>query len=94
MLSENQELDLVKLTRIKPDKKTHITIKNPDICLEKCQNKACTYFCPAKVYHWNGHQIVIEYARCLECGASVMGCPHKNIAWRYPQAGYGISHRF
>lgn len=94
MLSENQEQDLVKLTAIKADKKTHIYIKDPQVCEEKCENKACTYFCPAKVYHWNGKRIVIEYARCLECGASVMGCPHNNIAWRYPLAKFGIAHRF
>ncbi|MDW7673709.1 MAG: 4Fe-4S dicluster domain-containing protein [Bacillota bacterium] len=94
MLSENHELDLIKLTKIKPDKKSHISIKDSLICFTKCKDKVCTYFCPSKVYHWNGRRIIIEYSRCLECGASIMGCPYKNINWHYPQSGYGISHRF
>ncbi|MGF7185656.1 ferredoxin like protein [Desulfitispora alkaliphila] len=86
--------DVIDLVKIKPDSKSHISIKDKTTCFKKCKDKPCTYFCPTQVYSWSGREIKIDYARCIECGASVMGCPYGNIDWFFPRSGYGISYRY
>ncbi|MBE3591098.1 MAG: 4Fe-4S dicluster domain-containing protein [Firmicutes bacterium] len=83
------------LNRFKPDDRSHLAIKDRDVCL-KCEGKWCTYFCPAAVYHWNEEdaKIDITYEACLECGTCRIGCPYRNIEWVYPRGGFGVQHRF
>lgn len=73
-----------------PVTEAFIDIYDPAICLNRCVNKPCTYFCPTQVYQWWDNQIAIDQERCVECGASVMGCPYGNIDWRYPPGGTGV----
>lgn len=94
MLTHNEGADLLSAVTIKADNKSHISIKEPATCAKKCEDKPCTYFCPSQVYSWNGKRIEINYSRCIECGASVMGCPYGNIHWIYPSAGYGVRHYY
>jgi ferredoxin like protein len=73
-----------------PADQTFITMIDPKICLKKCIDKPCTYFCPTQVYQWRDNRIEIDQERCVECGASIMGCPYHNINWEYPPGGTGV----
>lgn len=75
---------------IEPAPESHIKIKNPAICRE-CENKPCTYYCPTRVFSWED-ALLIDYRRCIECGACPYGCPSENIAWQYPAGGYGVKY--
>ncbi len=79
---------------IKVAKTSHIYIKNDKTCLDDCENKPCTYYCPSRVYSWSGEEqeIKVAYERCVECGACPWGCPYDNIKWEYPPAGYGVCY--
>lgn len=87
----NSPLDYV---HIKVDKKSHIKIKNKETCLQKCENKPCTYYCPTRVFSWNDNQdkIIIDYSRCIECLACPFGCPYDNIDWSFPKGGFGVDY--
>ncbi|MCK8823866.1 ferredoxin family protein [Fuchsiella alkaliacetigena] len=80
---------------IKVDDESHISIKKKEVCLEKCENKPCTYYCPTRVFSWQGKQneIRVDYQRCIECLACPYGCPYENIAWEYPHGGYGVIYQ-
>lgn len=84
------------LLTFKNDSQSHISIPNPDICLNQCRDKPCTKVCPAKVYVWEESQkkIVIGYENCIECGAARMICPFNNIKWEPPRGGFGVSFKF
>ncbi|MFW6270283.1 MAG: ferredoxin family protein [Bacillota bacterium] len=88
---QNNPLENVK---IYPANKTHIKIKDKKICLDNCENKPCTYYCPSRVYSWSGtnQEINVDYKRCIECGACPSGCPYDNIKWAFPPAGYGVHY--
>jgi ferredoxin like protein len=71
-------------------KKSHISIKDKDVCLEKCEN---TYYCPSRVFEWEDEKIKVSFKRCMECGACPWGCPYDNISWTYPPGGYGVNYK-
>lgn len=75
---------------IKPSDTSHISIKNINLC-QKCQNKPCTFYCPTRVYSWE-ESLLIDYTRCIECGACPYGCPSNNINWEYPLGGFGVNY--
>ena len=81
-----------KLSTIKyrPDEKSHLSVINQEKC--KDCDKACTFFCPARVYEWDEIQqkLIIKYENCLECGACRIGCIIQNINWEYPNGGFGV----
>lgn len=81
-----------KLTTIKYncDSETHLSV-DEDIC-KTCENRCCTYICPAKVYTYDEdkNKINVEYENCLECGACRIACPHRAINWNYPKAKNGV----
>ncbi len=80
----------LKNVTIKKDKESHISIEDRNKCLDNCENKPCTYFCPARVFYWENNKINILYERCVECGACPWGCPYENIDWSFPRGGYGV----
>ena len=82
----------LKSVIIKIADKSHIYIKNKKTCIDNCENKPCTYYCPSRVYSWSGEKqkINVNYERCIECGACPWGCPYSNIKWEFPPGGYGI----
>lgn len=84
--------DPLKVTIINVNDTSHIAIKNDNTCLEKCENKPCTYFCPTRVFYWEDNSIQILYNRCIECGACPFGCPYDNIDWHFPNGGYGVKY--
>jgi ferredoxin like protein len=69
---------------------THIRIKEMSICHE-CAERPCVVSCPAAVYVWEFERLTVQYSGCLECGACRIVCPHDNIDWRLPRAGYGVT---
>ena len=79
-------------TTIKIADHSHIKIIDRDVCLQKCENKPCTYYCPSRVFYRENKKIKIIYERCLECGACPWGCPYNNIEWNFPPGGFGVIH--
>ncbi|HEX2964965.1 MAG TPA: 4Fe-4S dicluster domain-containing protein [Syntrophorhabdaceae bacterium] len=72
----------------------HIRISDNTVCMEKCVDQPCLYFCPANVYRLEKDHISVAYEGCLECGSCRIGCPNLNIEWCFPTGGYGVSHKF
>jgi len=35
----------------------------------------------------------VSFNACLECGACRVGCPFKNIGWRYPRGEFGVTYK-
>ena len=52
-----------------PDTESHLN-PNQEQC-KLCENRNCTYICPAGVYEWNEekNELIINFENCLECGA-------------------------
>jgi ferredoxin like protein len=86
--------DKLFLDRFKVDSESHIKIINSDICRDYCENEICLHICPAFVYRKEGDHISVNYEGCLECGTCRIACTRKNIEWRFPKGGYGVSHKF
>lgn len=86
--------DKLYLTRFIPDEESHLWIINEDECREKCPDKVCTIFCPAKVYSWEKNKMHVAYEGCLECGTCKYGCPFDNIGWKNPRGGFGVMYKF
>ncbi len=82
----------LKNTIIKKARSSHIEIVDRDICLNKCEDKPCTFYCPSRVFSWEGEKIVVDYGRCVECGACPWGCPYENISWNFPPGGFGVKY--
>ena len=61
----------------------------------RCEEKFCTFICPANVYSWDDEKqkLNVAYENCLECGACRIACEKRAIDWEYPQSGYGITFR-
>jgi ferredoxin like protein len=87
--------DKLYLVKFKPDEKTHLVIKDLNICIEKC-GRPCTSFCPAGVYKWDepNRNMIVSYEECFECGSCRISCPFGNIEWRYPRGGFGVQYRY
>lgn len=81
------------LVRYIADKESHLKIMDESICLEKCEDKPCLYFCPGEVYKFEGDRISVGYEGCHECGSCRIGCPYDNIEWKYPKGGHGVVFR-
>jgi len=88
--------DKLFLNRYQADKESHLKIRDPQVCLVDCQDKWCTFICPAKVYEWNKEEqaIVTAYEGCLECGTCRYGCLFGNILWTNPRGGFGVMYKF
>ncbi len=73
----------------------HIRIRNPQVCTEDCEMKACTFACPAACYAMDGAKVVLTTDGCLECGTCRIICSeHQNVDWSYPRGGHGILFKF
>ena len=81
------------LVRFNADTKSHLHVKDTEICLTSCPDKICTIFCPAEIYKWEDIRMHVGYEGCHECGSCRIGCPHQNIKWEYPKGGHGIVFR-
>ncbi|WP_298139747.1 ferredoxin family protein [Acidiferrobacter sp.] len=76
--------------------RAHIEIADADICAVDCQEKPCTFCCPAGCYaEDNGGRVTLITDGCLECGTCRVICgEHRNVRWEYPRGGYGILFKF
>ena len=74
----------------------HIKIKKPDVCANECQQKSCTYVCPASCYNEEGNgSVTLITDGCLECGSCRVICSEfSNVDWEYPRGGHGILFKF
>ena len=89
--------DKLFLNGFKPDETggSHLTITSDEPCRKQCGalGRPCTTFCPAHVYMWEDDHITVSFNACLECGACRIGCPFKNIEWRYPRGEFGVTYK-
>lgn len=85
--------DKLFTVKYKPGPSSHL-IPDQNDC-QRCDSKACNYFCPANVYHWDPAQSrnLVAYENCFECGACRLGCTYQSIEWVYPQDGCGVTFR-
>ncbi|SNR32654.1 ferredoxin family protein [Halorubrum vacuolatum] len=73
---------------------SHLGVKLPGICAEKCHSYDCTSVCPADVWREGEDGVPhIAYENCLECGSCRWACPHGNVEWNYPTRGAGVSYK-
>ncbi len=72
---------------------SHLKV-NQEICAI-CDEKTCTFICPADVYSIDPDtdEIIIQYENCLECGACKIACKLKSLEWEYPKQGYGVIYK-
>ena len=84
------------LLKYKKFHETHIKIRDPKVCLEKCPEKPCVSICPAKVYEWEASQkkILVAFENCIECGGCRMICPFYNIGCDWPGGGAGVLYQY
>jgi ferredoxin like protein len=71
----------------------HIVVRH-EAC-GSCDNRACTYACPARCYEWNEirGRVDFAYETCLECGTCLLVCAREALSWDYPAGGYGVRFR-
>ncbi len=85
----------------------HVGVVREEVCLEGCEARPCAAVCPAGVFRLVADPlgdgatspgrlsgVLVEYRRCLECGACLLCCPRDNVFFDYPRSGFGIIHRF
>ena len=73
---------------------SHLDVKIPGICEEKCVTYECTSVCPANVWRKNDDGVPqIAYENCLECSSCRFACPHGNVDWSYPETGAGVTYK-
>jgi ferredoxin like protein len=74
----------------------HIKIKDANVCVSECQDKSCTYVCPASCYTLEGNgAVTLITDGCLECGSCRIICSeHVNVDWEYLRGGHGILFKF
>lgn len=76
-----------------PDTISHLKPDNEKCKL--CENRCCTYICPAQVYEWSEEkqELIVNYENCLECGACRIACSKKAIDWQYPKGTKGVTFK-
>ncbi|AOV17776.1 ferredoxin [Acidihalobacter aeolianus] len=74
----------------------HISVRDSSVCRDACQDKACTFCCPAGCYAPDASGgVTLSVDGCLECGTCRIICAeHQNVEWWYPRGGYGILFKF
>ena len=73
---------------------SHLDVKVPGICEERCVNDDCVNVCPADVWQRDDNGVPhIYYENCLECGSCRWGCRHGNVVWTYPERGAGVTYK-
>lgn len=87
-----------KLYRVKyevdPD---HPHIRLVEAVCRNCEERICTFICPAKVYvssQEDPRLIKVNHENCLECGTCRVACKREGIIWDYPDGGKGVRYRY
>lgn len=74
---------------------SHLGLKIPSICTERCHSYECIDVRPANVWREGEDGVPqIAYENCFECGSCRWGCPHGNVEWTYPERGIGVSYKY
>lgn len=74
---------------------SHLGIKLPGFCSDRCDTKDCVSVCPADVWREGEDGVpTIAYENCLECGSCRFACSLNNVTWEYPENGAGVSLKF
>ena len=71
---------------------SHIVV-DQELCRTTGTGKAIIAVCPAGVYTERDHEIVVDYAACLECGTCLVVAAPGALTWRYPRGGFGVNFR-
>lgn len=72
----------------------HLKIIDQKVCLQ-CTAKPCTVTCPVQNYRVEDNGCTtIYWDSCIECGTCRVICPYRNIAWKFPAGGFGVSYRY
>ena len=73
---------------------SHLDVKVPGFCAERCDTDDCIDVCPAGVWQQTDDGVPqIAYENCLECGSCRFACPLNNVVWEYPENGAGVTYR-
>jgi ferredoxin like protein len=76
------------------EQEAHLKIISAEVC-RKCVGKGCLYFCPVGAYRLQADgEMQLAYQSCIECGSCRVMCPEKNIDWKLPRGGFGVSYKF
>ncbi|QSG04014.1 ferredoxin family protein [Natranaeroarchaeum sulfidigenes] len=74
---------------------SHLDVKVPGICEERCRTDDCVDVCPADVWREGEDGVPhIAYENCLECSSCRFACPHNNVVWTYPENGSGVTYSY
>ncbi len=74
----------------------HIRISDPngcDACFRDYGVHPCAYFCPADVYRFEDHELILNPSNCVHCQTCRTKCPHQVIEWRVPEGGGGPKYK-
>jgi ferredoxin like protein len=89
----DDQLDLRLATLVfRADPEPHIVVQT-DLCLD-CAERPCLFACPARLFVWEGGQMVFTCEGCLECGSCRVVCHREAVSWRYPRGGFGVRYRW
>ena len=82
--------DKLYTVKYTPDTVSHL-IPDENMC-KLCNNKPCTFICPAKVYEWDeeNNKLIVNFENCLECGACRIACEKNSLKWEYPKGTKGV----
>jgi electron-transferring-flavoprotein dehydrogenase len=75
---------------------SHIRISDPDGCAACFRDYGvhpCAYFCPADVYRFEDHELILNSSNCVHCQTCRTKCPHQVIRWRVPEGGGGPKYK-
>lgn len=74
------------------DSPCHLKVLEPNVCVERCEKEygnPCQHFCPAAVYEWVDHRLVINFSNCVHCKTCDIMDPYGIIRWVPPEGGGG-----
>ncbi len=87
-----------KLYRVRYEvDKDHPHIRLDEGVCRACQERVCTFICPARVYVPSPEDpglVKVNHENCLECGTCRVACPREGIVWDYPNGGKGVKYRY
>ncbi len=97
MTFDKDTFTAVAATAHREEQPTHLQIRDPAICVEKCLrifNAPCVSFCPAGVYETiHGQPKPANPSNCLHCKTCQRKCPYDNIRWTAPEGGGGPRYK-
>jgi electron-transferring-flavoprotein dehydrogenase len=97
MTFDKDTFTAVAATAHREEQPTHLQIRDPAICVEKCLpifNAPCVTFCPAGVYETiHGQPKPANPSNCLHCKTCQRKCPFDNIRWTAPEGGGGPRYK-